>query len=147
MNTSAYCSHLAGPPPSNSECHCVDSDSSDVQADFQGPSPNAPLQYQPILLGAVCLPCTVATSPSPRACFLHCTQQSLLFPLTETHKPLPLAVQSLSRVRIFATPWTAAYQGSLSLTISRCLLKFTCTESIMLPTLLGRSQSPSSPAP
>ena len=30
-------------------------------------------------------------------------------------------VQSLSRVRLFATPWTAARQASLSFTISRCL--------------------------
>ena len=29
-----------------------------------------------------------------------------------------LAVQSLSRVRLFVTPWTAARQGSLSLTTS-----------------------------
>ena len=33
------------------------------------------------------------------------------------------SVQSLSRVRLFATPWTAAYQASLSITNSRSLLK------------------------
>ena len=32
-------------------------------------------------------------------------------------------VQSLSRVRLFATPWTAACQASLSFTISQSLLK------------------------
>ena len=39
---------------------------------------------------------------------------------------LPLAsvsVQSLSRVRLFATPWTAACQASLSITNSWSLLK------------------------
>ena len=34
-----------------------------------------------------------------------------------------VVVQSLSRVRFFATPWTAACQASLSFTISQTLLK------------------------
>ena len=33
------------------------------------------------------------------------------------------SVQSLSRVRVFATPWIAARQASLSITNSRSLLK------------------------
>ena len=33
------------------------------------------------------------------------------------------SVQSLSRVRLFATPWTAAHQASLSITNSQSLLK------------------------
>ena len=41
------------------------------------------------------------------------------------------SVQSLSRVRLFATPWIAACQASLSLTISWSLPKFTCTASVM----------------
>ena len=41
------------------------------------------------------------------------------------------SVQSLSRVRLFATPWTAAGQASLSFTISRSLLKLMSTESVM----------------
>ena len=36
---------------------------------------------------------------------------------------LVLAVMSLSRVRFFTTPWTAARQASLSFTISPSLLK------------------------
>ena len=40
-------------------------------------------------------------------------------------------VQSLSRVRLFATPWTAARQASLSITISWSSLKFTCIELVM----------------
>ena len=36
-----------------------------------------------------------------------------------------------SRVRLFATPWTAACQASLSLTISRSLSKFMSIASVM----------------
>ena len=42
------------------------------------------------------------------------------------------SVQSLSRVRLFSTPWIAARQASLSITISRSSLRFTSTESVML---------------
>ena len=38
-------------------------------------------------------------------------------------------VQSLSRVRLFATPWTAACQASLSITNSQSLPKLMSTES------------------
>ena len=38
---------------------------------------------------------------------------------------------SLSRVQLFATPWTAAHQASLSLTNSQSLLKLMSTESVM----------------
>ena len=41
------------------------------------------------------------------------------------------SVQSLSHVWLFATPWTAACQASLSITNSQRLLKFTCTELVM----------------
>ena len=41
---------------------------------------------------------------------------------------LMFSVQSLSRVRLFATPWTAARQASLSITSSRNLLKLTSIE-------------------
>ena len=40
--------------------------------------------------------------------------------------------QSLSHVQLFATPWTAACQASLSIIISRCLLKLMSTELVML---------------
>ena len=40
-------------------------------------------------------------------------------------------VQLLSCVWLFATPWTAAHQASLSITISRSLLKLTFIESVM----------------
>ena len=40
-------------------------------------------------------------------------------------------VESLSRVPLFATPWTAVHQASLSITSSRSLLKFMSIESVM----------------
>ena len=40
-------------------------------------------------------------------------------------------VQSLSNVQLFATPWTAACQASLSFTISQSLLKLMSIESVM----------------
>ena len=41
------------------------------------------------------------------------------------------SVQSLSRVQLFVTPWTAAHQASLSITSSQNLLKLTPTELVM----------------
>ena len=41
------------------------------------------------------------------------------------------SVQSLSRVKLFATPWTAARQAYLSITNSRSSPKPTSTESVM----------------
>ena len=41
------------------------------------------------------------------------------------------SVQSLSRVRLFATPWIAARQASLSITSSQSLLKLMSVESVM----------------
>jgi len=41
------------------------------------------------------------------------------------------SVQSLSRVRLFATPWTAACQASLSITNSRSSLKLMSIEWVM----------------
>ena len=41
------------------------------------------------------------------------------------------AVQSLSPVRLFVTPWTAARQASLSITSSGSLLKLMSIELVM----------------
>ena len=43
-----------------------------------------------------------------------------------------IVVQLLSHVWLFVTPWTAACQASLSLTISQILPKFMSIESVML---------------
>ena len=48
------------------------------------------------------------------------------------HSPLKLlSVQSLTHVQLFATPWTAAHQASLSITNSRSLLKLMSITSVM----------------
>ena len=47
------------------------------------------------------------------------------------NNPLFSSVQSLSCVRLFATPWTAARQASLSITNSQSLLKPMYIESVM----------------
>jgi len=46
-------------------------------------------------------------------------------------KEIEVVVQSLSHVRLFATPWTAACQASLSFTISWSLLKLISLELVM----------------
>ena len=43
-----------------------------------------------------------------------------------------VVVQLLSRVQLFATPWTAAHLASLSFTASQSLLKLMPIESVML---------------
>ena len=76
--------------------------------------------------------------PRPKTCIAPCI--SLL-----------VVVQSLSRVRLFVTPWTAAHQASLSITNSWSLLKLMSVKSVMpsshlilcRPLLLLPSVSPS----
>ena len=55
-----------------------------------------------------------------------CDSSSLAF-----HTMYTVVVQSLSRVWLFATPWTATCQASLSFTVSQSLLKFISIESVM----------------
>ena len=59
--------------------------------------------------------------------------QSLLLHAIKTHS----SVQSLSPVQLFATPWTAAHQASLSITNYRSLLK--------LMSIVGDAIQPSHP--
>ena len=47
------------------------------------------------------------------------------------HESAICSVQSLSRVQLFATPWIAARQASLSITNSQTLLKLMSIESVM----------------
>ena len=49
----------------------------------------------------------------------------------EKKKNTTIVVHSLSRVRLFVSPWTAARQASLSFTISQSLLKLMSIESVM----------------
>ena len=53
------------------------------------------------------------------------------FPLALLRNNDISSVQSLSLVRLFATPWIAACQASLSITNSRSSLKLTSIESVM----------------
>ena len=59
---------------------------------------------------------------------------------SNVHKLLLLlyfsSVQSLSRVPLFASPWTAAHQASLSITNSQSLLKLMPIKSVMPPNQL-----------
>ena len=49
--------------------------------------------------------------------------------MLEEHRVV--VVQSLSRVQLFATSWTAAHQASLSFPVSWSLLKLMCIEPVM----------------
>ena len=60
---------------------------------------------------------------------------TVLISAVQQHE-LAIFVQSLSRVRLFATPWTAACQASLSITISQSLLKLMSIELVMPSTHL-----------
>ena len=61
----------------------------------------------------------------------HC--RWILYQLSHQGSPTSLiqSVQSLSRVQLFATPWAAAHQASLSITNYRSLLKLMSIESVM----------------
>ena len=76
-------------------------------------------------------------SPSPlgwsSSSVCHQEGHTLEGKLTKAH-PSPIllvALQSLSRVQLFVTPWTAAHQASLSFTISLSLFKHMSIESVM----------------
>ena len=64
--------------------------------------------------------------PTDPNCFqMNCLLEALWWALQFS------SVQSLSRVRLFVTPWIAARQASLSITISRSSLRLTSIESVM----------------
>jgi len=64
-------------------------------------------------------------------CFLFVSMLSCLSYLYTLAIKLFSSVQSVSRVWLFVIPWTAACQASLSITISRSLLKLMSIESVM----------------
>ena len=65
----------------------------------------------------------------------HLHQEALYFLFAFCHKDgvisMSQSVQSLSRVWLFVTPWTAALQASLSFTVSQTLPKLMSIESVM----------------
>ena len=64
---------------------------------------------------------------SPKKFLLYCFTRTN--PWFETWRIF--VVQSLNCVRLFSTPWTAAFQASLSFTISQSLLKFIPIKLVM----------------
>ena len=79
-----------------------------VAASF--PAPSTPGENLPVLPGGLCSICC--------------------HPFTEEAFQNP-SVQSLSRVQLFATPWTAAQQASPSITNSQSLLKLISIQLVM----------------
>ena len=69
-------------------------------------------------------------------CLFHCKACGILIPWPGIKPASPAleaisSVQSLSRVRLFVTPWIAARQASLSITTSRSSLRLTSIKSVM----------------
>ena len=60
-----------------------------------------------------------------------CFTMSLESPSSEQITTSITSVQSLSRVQLFVTPWTAACQASLSITNSQSLLKLMSLKSVI----------------
>ena len=98
------------------------------------------------------IPCSRASIPKTTVCLLYCFML-LPIPLTlwgavphqfsrrRSNVQLQFSsVQWLSRVWLFETPWIAAQQASLSITISRSSLRLTSIESMMPSShlILGR---------
>jgi len=65
-------------------------------------------------------------------CFFHFVKGVYWYTFREgMHNVTTSSVQSLSHVRLFATPWTAAHQASLSITNSLSLFKLMSIESVV----------------
>ena len=64
-------------------------------------------------------------------CFFLVRSRNLILPTCFPHRKQICSVHSLSHVRLFATPWTAVHQASLSSTISQSLLKLTSIKLVM----------------
>ena len=71
-----------------------------------------------------------SSEPSRRWPFIYRIREGL-FPLLLTSQESPSSVQSLSHVRLFATPWITARWASLSITNSWSSLKLMSIESVM----------------
>ena len=76
---------------------------------------------------------------------LHCGRNKLINPLWGAEWRFPCCC-SLSRVQLFATPWTEEFQVSLSFTITWSLLKLMFIRSVMSSNQSHPLSSPSPPA-
>ena len=76
---------------------------------------------------------SIHSTPFPSPLTIHhlIISTALLFPECHVIGFIFAVIQSLSHVQVFATPWTAAHQASLSFTISWSLLKLVSVESVM----------------
>ena len=97
------------------------------------------LNYCPITLDSlsrsVCLSSFLSRQPSFMFLTLKTWNFSQLLVIVHNFEyvifKILCSVQSLSRVRLFATPWIAAHQASLSITNSQSSFKLTSIESVM----------------
>ena len=82
-------------------------------------------------VGRHCLLQRIFLIQGSNPCFLHC--RHILYCLSHQGSSsfLFVVVESLSRVWLFATSWTAAHQASLSIINSWSLLKLMYTELVM----------------
>ena len=106
-----------------------------------------------LLMGHFCMQLTSSPWVNP---FIHSVtynsfiQSSFIYATHSYHQPFSPSVQSLSCVRFFATPWTAACQASLSITNSQSLRKPMSIELVMpsnhLILISREGSSPSLPA-
>jgi len=62
---------------------------------------------------------------------MHMTKSKRPICVVRIHRGIFSSVQSLSRVQLFATPWTEACQTSLSITNSQSLLSLMSIEPVM----------------
>ena len=84
--------------------------------------------------GLPSLPLGALPNPETDLCLLrllHCRRILYCWVAKEAGELVFSSVKSLSRVRLFATPWIAARQASLSITNSWSSLRLTSIESVM----------------
>ena len=98
------------------------------ETNLPSPLPSSPHYTWFLKLSIGCLP-----NPMwPASCHPILLWPAVLdYPATQKPPITFSSVQSLSHVWLFATPWTAAYQASLSITNSQSLLKPMSIESVM----------------
>ena len=98
------------------------------ETNLPSPLPSSPHYTWFLKLSIGCLP-----NPMwPASCHPILLWPAVLdYPATQQPPITFSSVQSLSHVRLFATPWTAAYQASLSITNSQSLLTLMSIEPVM----------------
>ena len=89
----------------------------------------------------VCTPYSLGISHLLVTSFVNISSHSVGYLFVDYFLFLGVSVQSISRVQLFATPWIAACQASLFITISRSSLRLTSIKSVMPSShlILGRS--------